>query len=161
MSYDPNPNPYGPPSAYSPLPPRPEGQLGLILGIGSIVCGLLAFPLFICCCTMFLSPVFALGGIALGIGAVLAPNNGGPSRAFGWVGIVSGTLALLLFIGVLVFGAVSDTSTSPDTDPFDAIEMPSIDINGDVDINDDRNNGSTEETFFQEPPADSAESPPE
>jgi hypothetical protein len=109
---------------------------------------------------MFLSPVFALGGIALGIGAVLAPSSGGPGRAFGWVGIVSGSLALLLFIALLVFGAVSDSSTSPDTDPFDQIEMPSIDINGDADINEDRNSGSTEETFFQERPADS-EPPPE
>ncbi|CAM5726737.1 hypothetical protein MAUB1S_11704 [Mycolicibacterium aubagnense] len=111
--YGPPPTaPYGPPSGFGPpagfLPPPmyssyppPSSNDGM--AIGSLVCSLVALPLYFMC---FIGPVISLLGIILGIVAVMQgkgrPRTNGRTMAIagiaiGGVSIVVGLLGFALF----------------------------------------------------------------
>ncbi|MDR3665189.1 MAG: DUF4190 domain-containing protein [Mycobacterium sp.] len=98
---------YLPPPGY-PMPPMypsyPAPPSTNALAIGSLACSILALPLGLMMC-LIPTPLFALAGIGLGIGAISQLNNrpqGGKGMAI--AGIVIGVLVLLIcLIGALWF----------------------------------------------------------
>jgi hypothetical protein len=101
---------YLPPPMYSPYPTPPSTNG---LAIGSLSCSILALPLGLMMC-LIPTPLFALVGIGLGIGALSQINSrpqGGKGIAV--AGIVIGAVVLL----VCLIGAIWFYSDLPKYDP--------------------------------------------
>ena len=118
------PNPYQSPPApgYMPPPPSPPADVPMILGIISIISGIVAFPLYCCFCL----GVFPDGlAIILGVLALVMPARpGSPGKMLGIGGIV---LAVIPFIFYGILMIVSALNPPPaiqnNNDPFN-IQVP-------------------------------------
>ena len=133
MSYgdpsgSPNPfssNPYQTPSSsgYMAPPPSPGADVPMILGIISIVLGVIAVPLS-CCCQIGIFPGGL--GIILGIVAlVMPPRPGSPGKMLGIGGIVLGALPFIwLAITILMIAFSPPPAMRNNNNPFPNIEIP-------------------------------------
>ena len=107
MSFDPGPshNPYQAPlgGQYIAPPPGPGADVPMILGIISIVVGVVAVPLS--CCVCFGIPAGALA-VILGIVALVIPAQpGSPGKMLGIGGIVLGLVPFIFFAVMMIISA--------------------------------------------------------
>ena len=105
-------DPYQSPQAYSNAPPPPSEQnpTSLILGIISIVLGLLSFFPG-CCCGYFAIPG-TLISLGCGVGGLLTAGDNQAGKICSIVGLVINGLVLLLWI-VLIILALAGHAIDP------------------------------------------------
>ncbi len=80
-----------------------NGNIGF--AIGSMVCGILSL---LCCCSGFLGLVLSIGAIVLG---VIAMKNNYDGKGMAIAGLITGGIAALFAILMLIIGGLSDTFT--------------------------------------------------
>lgn len=133
MSYgdppgSPNPfssNPYQTPSSsgYMAPPPSPGADVPMILGIISIVFGVIAVPLSCCVCVGVWPGLVAiiLGGVAL----IIPAQPGSPGKMLGIGGIVLGLVPMIFFVAMMIISAFSkQPAIQNNNNPFPNIQVP-------------------------------------
>jgi hypothetical protein len=121
------PNPYQTPSSapgYMPPPPTPGADVPMILGIISIILGVVAVPLS--CCACFGLPAGALAAI-LGVVALVMPTQpGSPGKMLGIGGIVLGLVPFVFFVVMLIVSALNpQPAFNNNNDPFN-FNVPAV-----------------------------------
>ena len=118
------PNPYQTPTStgYMPPPPTPGADVPMILGIISIVMGIVAVPFT--CCFCFAIPA---GGVAviLGVVALVMPARpGSPGKMLGIGGIVLGLVPSIFFVGAMIWSALNPPPAIPNNNDPSNIQVP-------------------------------------
>lgn len=121
-----SPNPYqAPPSApgYMGPPPTPGADVPMILGIISVVLGVISVPLSCCVCIGIWPGALA---IILGVVALVVPAQpGSPGKMLGIGGIVLGTIPFLWLVISFIIAAANPRPNNFNNDPFN-IEAPAF-----------------------------------